>query len=483
MATLNLTQTNPEYDATRAARVKSRDLFEGADVVKAKRETYLFKGKNETDADYEKRLQRATLDPYVAKIVISRQAVVHGKAAVRELPAELQKYLDDVDRKGTSAQTFFEDCTKEAQIDGIHWVLIDMPRTPVGGFRTRRDEEIAGHKPFFQHLPADCVIDWQVGDDRRLDWAVIAETVQKAPIEAGGERESVNQWKIWTRTSWSVYRIAEGGQTAGYRLVDQGGNPLGEVPLVPFFGIMKTDYSGWPVARSVLAHVLQIYNKESDLDWYETLAAHPVPWIIAPVKPEKLDVTQGIWMQSDATGAPIQIGYLETTGNAFSALRESIRDVAARILSIALAQAKKETAQVQSAEGQREDRRIFTTSLKGFSVHAQHSEQRCWRTLAKWLRLGEAPIASINVDYNKDFDDRIIEATMINALADLVDASQLTNETLLQILKDGEVLPEDTDVSEELEKLQAAKARAAATTIRLLNQGAQQDPIEGGQAA
>lgn len=458
---INLTIQHPDFVATAHDRQKSRDLFDGQGAVKDKRDVYLYREKNESDDDYELRLKRAVLDPWVEKIVAARQAMLFAKSHSRELPAQLDLWQSDMDMLGTPADVFFHDAAREAQVDGIHWVLVDAPRTPTDEqgkslLKSALDEKNSGLRPFFQRIPADAVIDWEVGPDRKLLWAVITESNASDRGEQGWgcDPEAREQWKVWTRSQWLVYEATEvegnGSERESYELVEQGVNPFGEVPLVPFFGVKRTDHSGWPVAKSVLGHILQIYNKESDLDWFERLSAHPIPYTIGKDKPTRLDAAKGFHLKSEP-GYSTAVGYLETTGQGFASLRESIKDLRFRIYSIALAQAQKDSAQVQSADSQREDRRIFTSSLKSASISLEASERRCWEIMARWGRGADS--SGIKITYSRDFDDRIIEAAMINAFKDLAVAEMLPVDDVLQLLIDGDILPADYDIEEAKVKI------------------------------
>lgn len=462
---MNLDTQHPDYRATAAVRKRARDLYEGEGPVKAAGQAYLYKEKNEDDESYNLRLKRAVLDPYVRKVVEARQALLFSKPHDRDLPAKLAGWLDNVDRRGTPASVFFAEAANEAQVDGIHWVGVDLPRVPAaGGYVTLRDEADAGHRPFLEHIPAQAVIDWEIGVDDTLLWAVVKQQHQTQRPAPGVAAESVPQWKVWTRDSWQLYELSK-DVPGSYALVGEGPNASGVVPLVPFFGIRRSDYSGWPVARSILGHVTLIYNKMSDMDWFERLSAHPIPYIIAPEEPTQLDANKGLWIKSSSSGAAVAIDYLETTGASFNSLRDSIGEIQGKIYAIALAQAQKDTAQVQSAEGQREDRKIFASSLKAASSLLEASERQCWEVMARWVGV---EIDEIHVNYNRDFDDRLIDAQMLATLNSLVDSQLLTARTFLEMTKEGEILPANIDIDTELAKLREEQASNTAATLTQL---------------
>ena len=453
--TINLDNEHPDFAATKAARVKCRDLYGGSDVVKAKGSTYLYTGNNETDDDFDIRLNRAVLDPWVEKIVIARQALLFSKQPARELPSKLAVYTNDVDRKGSSVGLFFQDAARDAQIDGISWVAIDAPPTPEGGFTSRREQERANHRPFFEHLPGSAVIDWEIGDDGALLWAVVKQesTNNRGEEGWGTLDDAIEQWKVWTRSAWYLYERSEKSQK--FDIVDEGINSSGVVPLVPFYGVRNGDFSGWPVCRAVSDHVLLIYNKDSDLDWFERITSHPIPYIIGPMKPETLDTSKGLFVKSDAGDGTISVGYLEPSGQGFQSIRDSIMDLRYRILSIALAQAKKDSGQVQSGDGQREDRKIFAASVRTASQLYEAAELRCWSIMAKWI--GES--GKVKIEYNRDFDDRMIDAQMLGAMTDLVSAALIPQRVFLQSLVDGGALPAGFDIEAAIAEYEENQAR------------------------
>jgi len=172
MAETNLDNEHEEYTATLDARTKSRDLYEGWSAVKAKTTTYLYKEPRESDDEYTVRLNRAVIDNWVEKIVQARQAVMFRKVPKRTLPAALEALATDVDRNGGSADSFFEAASFEAQVDGYHWVAVDMPKAPEAGHTSLAEEKASRHRPFFEQIPANSVPDWEVGPDGQLVWAV-----------------------------------------------------------------------------------------------------------------------------------------------------------------------------------------------------------------------------------------------------------------------------------------------------------------------
>ncbi len=504
----DLTNKNVEYLDTHQDRVTSRDLYDGGSAVKRKGDVYLFKtpleAKNVDDETFKFRLKRATIDPWVKKIVIARNSLIHHKPASRELDTSIEKYEKAVNLNGMGADEFFENVCENAQVDGISWVLTDMPEKPnvhvVDGIKPPIDEFAVQDlelnlnnnsqeiRPFFQMIPGDRVLDWAVGADGRLLWAVVEEDFSIRDDEGifGYKQIFQKQWKAWFRDGWLIFRLkdSKAKQNKEFVLVSGGVNPTGFVPLEPFLGIKNTEFSGFPVCRSVLGHVIKIYNKESDLDYYEYYAAHPLFYTIGPKAPSKWDVAKGFHLYtSDDSASTASVGLIETSGNGFASIRESIKDLIYRVISTMLAQAKRDSAQVQSADSQREDKRTFNSSIRGAAVSYEQAEERCWRHLWRWENQ-EKEILSIeqakkiaDVAYNKDYDDKTIDVAMVKEMKEMAALHQLPVETLWQILFEGEALPADFDFEKAkvLLELDIARSAAASAIHEVENENEEED--------
>lgn len=454
MSNKDYTRKNAAWTLTKPSRDMSRDFYEGDEAVKLGEtgEKYLLQNPTETDDQYELRLARSAIEPFVPKIIDARQSLLFRQKIVRELPPKIGAHIDNVDLKGSTADTFFEDVARDAQIDGISWVLVDMPtaRTDAEGnplpVETARDVLDQGLRPFFSKVSARAVIDWKVGDNKRLEWAVV-EGIEVITHKPGEEPETITTFTVWYPDRFEVF--IENGSDIQLDIERSGPHDAGEVPLVPFLGQRLSDYSGYSIARPVLPFIKQIYNKTSDMDHFEWLAAHPILTILSPTEPAQLDTGQGIWIKTQAAGPKTEVSFTEASGSSFASLRESIDDKKKMIFSVSLASAKDESAQVQSADGQREDRKIFSSSLRTSSESYEAAERRCWVMAAN---MTSTDIATIEIQWPRDFDDKSIEAAMLTVFKELAFLNILPEGELLRIMIEGGILKTDKTIEELLKE-------------------------------
>ena len=464
-----LGQRHPAYLQMKTLRDKSRDLYEVL-PVKEKGDKYLFKEKNETPDEYNLRLRRAVLDPWLEKIIESRQALIFAKEPVRLLTPEMEVWRNNVDKLGTPAEVFFSRQARNAQVDGMRWVLVSVPISPEIPYANAAEEMASDHRPYFTEILPEWVVDWEVSSfDLKPLWVVleIPSFLPRGEADFGRPLWPRLEWWVWTRTEWIRYRSTTVGtqDPLTFEYVSRGENPTGEVPLVPWYGVYRDDMIGRPVGTTILDHIILLY-KESDKDWFERLSSHPIPWMSGPNPPDKLDVGRGFYMRSEQQAGTVQVGYLEPSGSAVSSHTASIQDLRSRIFSIALAESKKDSAQVQSAEGQREDRMIFASSLHSSALSYQFAEQRCWDLALAWMGMRPALALSwdspVDIQYSNDFTAPLIDSVMVTALSGLITGNQLTLRTALDILQRGGVIPDWIDLDEETKKLEKQTSDAAA---------------------
>ena len=434
-------------------RTMARDLYDGAFVVKKKSTTYLYKTNTEDNAIYNLRLKRAVYDNWPAVVVGTRASLTWRKSPIRENFGALENYIFDIDGNQISANSFFKQVSIDAAVDGIAYVLISNPATASDIPISLSQEKQNGLRPVMTKILASQVLDWQVGGDGKLDWIVIA--YDTPDVRNPGEKPKMLEKRlIWYRDRWESYVAVkeEHSNKKTFQQVDTGENKIGIVPIVPFFGIRIDPYFGLPVTKDILDHTLSLYNKFSDRDFSEYLSGNPIPYIIARQKPDAVIAvghTRGVFIKTNMNESA-QIGYLEPSGSAHSNSRQSERDIVRRIYEITLQQAKKDSLQVQDDETLRQEAHIFNSSLMSVSIEMERSETKCWQIFGMWLKQDFAG----KIIYNKDFDDKIIEPTMVSAFSSLVEKYQISKKTFLDILRRGEILPHDLKIDDELKLIE-----------------------------
>lgn len=496
---IDLNITHKDYQSHLAVRQTALDLYSGWDTVKAAGETYLYKTDHEAPKNYETRLLRAVYENWPAFVIGVRQSLTWRNPPTRGLTASLEPLIPDVDRMGTHADVFFNRTTERASAGGLYFTLVNKATSEfvaignedIAPIATSADEQAANMRPFFEKIPADDVLDWELDEFGKPNYVVIRQ-VRMEGGRPGVAPAEVEQRLVWSKRRIEIYEKdpeATGDRKDQFIRQDGWYNALGKVPLVDWYGIWTGNYMGLPVSFDIIPHTLAIYNKWSDRDASEFMGLNPRFVVISGENPGEVIVNSdtGMWLQS-LPGTPANAKYAEPTGSMMKSSQESGQELVKRVYELVLYQTRRDSAQVQSAEGQRMDRQLLASKLSTFATSSENSEKECWQFASEWQQVRVVPgqVAEDGgpvfsepkntdpgtVAYGRDFDDRMIEAAMQDVLLKMAVNGKLSSETFLTISKDNEVLPADLDVKAELKRIereQESRLSAAGAGLDDLN--------------
>jgi len=131
-ATMSVETKHPEYEKALASWERARDMIGGEDAMKARRETYLPKLNNQTQADYDSYLGRACFYNATERTHESMLGLLFRQAGRMVMPAEgaplgkvVRDFLRDVDLVGTTFDGLAREVCSEILAVGRCGVLVD----------------------------------------------------------------------------------------------------------------------------------------------------------------------------------------------------------------------------------------------------------------------------------------------------------------------------------------------------------------------
>lgn len=453
---------HPDYERNRTLRDLSRMLFEGRnEEVKS----LLIKGIYEDQKYYRERQRALVYENLLRPIIAARIGLLTRSKAEIQVPESIEPYLSDINGEGISIDTWIKDIVTDADVDGIVWAVVDMPDTTMlvddDGkplIRTRQDEINANIRPFVKTIPANNVLRWKVSQkDNRLEWAVIRSCVTKED-EVGFTPEVEDRWIVWTRETIYLYEKPKSISTASKKfvLISEVKNPIGEVPLVPFYGIRdKARFTGLPFGYLILDHLVKILNIESQKHHGLELIAMPRMYIIGEKPPTEVPtVDNAFFLPIGRDGAKPDLGYIEPSGKGIELSAKEIETLTARVYRNTLYLSRKPTAQVQSAESQKQESTILKADLSSVAYNHESSLTEVLRLVHKWDSAGmEADPSDFTVRFTRDFDVKRLEPAEIKELRESTLGDLLSMQTFWKLLVTGEVLPETFSAEDELARL------------------------------
>jgi hypothetical protein len=294
----DLKRTHPEYD--HAYWQELRALYEGGKALLKNPEVFLRlfpRHEYETDKAFQERCRRAYYVNHLGTIIDfmvaglgqdpARIAPPDAEAGAEvELEPFWEAFQKDCSAPGGKKQPF-DRLLREQARSGLLlqkiWTLVDFPRAPDGFVpQSKADETEAGlDRGYAVAVPPENVIDWEVGPDGGLLWAMQRECVRPRSDLAGGRDLRKVTFTLWTREGWGRYvieytpkEVAEAPGFSGQVLKEPeddaiipvvvGKHSCGRVPLV-----LTELPSGLWAGNKLYSMAVEYLNKSCGLSWAE----------------------------------------------------------------------------------------------------------------------------------------------------------------------------------------------------------------------
>jgi len=409
---------------------------------------YLVQAAHEPDAQWNIRNWLSCYRNYALPIVSVFSSAVWRKDPIRSLPSILEPYIKNVDRKGTTANVFFQTMTWWAGVHGVNHVLVDMPELPEGVPRTVEMDKQYNIRPYFVDISALNVPTWALSKGADvLDYIVIDER----SLESMGpfdKAEMVQRYKFFNKELWETYTDIKG------TLVKDNGDShnLGRVPISTCYFRHDQPMVGESVISPIASLCIHAYRMNNSLDISLYNTAFPLMTLLG------FDEDQvGEFVRSSHNGlmgpADASASYVEPSGRSFQDLRSAISQDVSDIQEIALRMIKPNGKQIQSAQSKREDRLQLDSQLSVFARNVENAEVKCWEIMLDWLKKPELK-SEIKVEYNRDFNLNQISGEVLEAFSKMRESGDISRETFLRVLQQGEIpFPGDFNYKEEVVRI------------------------------
>lgn len=198
--------------------------------------SYLCKYDRETAENYETRRRLSYYFNYVKPMVEGAVDPVFREYPTRISETEDERwnrFLVDVDGKGTSIDQFMAEAALEAKLDGSLFIVVDNASEIAAETMA---ESIANREfPYIYTLKSSNITSYV--QDRYGRLILIEYNIKYDTVVDGNKKTVTENWK-WTENEWRVIR--EGNEFVGP-------NTIGVVPVVPMVGAKTDKYSSDPL--------------------------------------------------------------------------------------------------------------------------------------------------------------------------------------------------------------------------------------------
>ena len=428
---------------------------------------YLPQEPNEDDESYKARLERTVCPPYLLRLEQMLAGMLCRKPVrLDNVPDTIQEQLYDVDLSGSDLNVYLQELARKAIRYGHVGVLVDFPRGDEGD-----DSPVTEfNRPYWvSYTPRD-ILGWRtdvVNGSQKLTQLRLHEQVV-VPYGDFGE-ELVEQVRVLEPGAFRLYR-KQASKNRDWELISEGTTTLDEIPFAVAYANRTGILESTPPLEEVAWLNLKAFRCESDQANILHVAAVPRYNLFGvPAEVDELDAGP-----SSAMAFPVdaRAEFAEPTGTSYQARFTELDRIEKQIAELGLAAVLGQNMTNQAAESKSIDRSQGDAALQAVAMGLQNLVDTCLQFHAKFLNLPTAGSSMVN----NDFVARTLEPAHVAELIKLRINGDITQETLLIQLADGEWLYDDFNVDAELEATAAQQSSRLTAQEEQLDNNLQQLP-------
>lgn len=430
---------------------------------------YLPQEPREDDDAYSARLARSICPPYFLRLEQMLAGMLCRKPVrLDNVPDVVQEHLYDVDLSGSDLNVYLQDLARKAIRYGHVGVLVDFPRgdegdeTPVTTF----------NRPYWvTYTPRD-ILGWRtdvVNGTQMLTQLRLLETVT-VPYGDFGE-EQVQQVRVLEPGSYRLYR-KQASKSRDWALIAEGTTTLEQIPFAVAYANRTGILESTPPLEEVAWLNLKAYRCESDQANILHVAATPRYNLFGvPAEVDELEAGPNSAM---AFPVDARAEFAEPQGTSYQARFTELDRIEKQISELGLAAVLGQNMTNQAAEAKAIERSQGDAALMAVAMGLQNMIDTCLQFHAQYLNLPNPGSSMVN----NDFVARTLEPSHVAELMKLRINGDITQETLLIQLADGEWLYDDFDVDAELEATAAQQQARLQEQEQMLQGSLDQLPTE-----
>jgi hypothetical protein len=463
---------HPDYEAMSHAWSRARDVFAGEDAVKAAGEKYLPRLDGQSDSEYMAYRARAsffnatarTADGYLG-LIFRRIPFIKLPDAGNALGRALKEFAQDADLVGTTIGSYAKNITAEVIAVGRVGTLIDW-------------EAETENRAFVSTYAAESILNWRVEriKGRNVPTLIVLHEAATVAGTAEDEFETASDEQIRvlklvrdgndTRCVVELWRPESEGksqthgkrgkQRAKWKLVETRtplrlGKPL---PLIPFVfhgpRHSRADVDTLPLG-DVIAVNLDHYRLNADYKHGVHFTALPTAWVSGFQKGSTLRIGSSTAWVTEQTGATA--GFLEFTGQGLMTFERAM-DRDERLMALLGSRLLENNKKVGETAEAIELRQTGEHSILGnIALSVSDSLTQILRWVYWWNSTEESPddigADKVLLELNTDFSAKGLEPQEIQAVVAAWQAGAISRDTMTELFRRGEVLPDGRSIEEE----------------------------------
>jgi len=409
------------------------DLYNGSSTIKSKGAAYLMPFVDEDQVTFDRRLKLATFYNFFSKSVDGLSSSLLRKQPQIDYKVKDETFLSNVDGKGSSIQSFINDLSTKAIIDGMDYIWVDSQR--IDG--TLSLDMALDVKPYFKILRRSDVINKSLSFESGsavLKQIVIRQTISVQKNEFESQDKDV--YVVLREHEGLVYEEVNGK----FKLIDEWVNDLGYIPVIPVYAA-KTGYLTAKIPMYDLAEMnLDHYNAYSEYRSNLRLSAVPVAQIYAEQNPDNKTSKQDnvsiglskVLLFDDKSKEGFE--WASTDSNAPKNLLASVEGIEKRLNSEAVSILNGDTFNTAT------EAKIADKNGNKFLLELAYSLEDALNAAFRVVSDYIGRDLSITVETSKDFDSLALDPQVVDRYLAMHRDGIISKDTLWDILTKGDVV-------------------------------------------
>ena len=409
----------------------------GTNYLRDMSETYLPQEPREDDDAYQTRVDRSVLSPYTSRLIETAAGAILRKPIHVEGDPYWLDLIQNIDGLGSNINEYARRALVSSLTYGHSAILVDYPAA--AGAMNLAEERAMGRRPYFVHVDAFQIWGWrkEPGTNRLLQVRIHDYDVR--PLNEFGE-EQVEEMRVIYPGRYDLY-------TLGQEIVEftsTGGYSLDEIPLVPIYSNRRGLLISQPPLLDIANLNITHYQRQADLIHALHIAAMPTLVL------EGWDDTTGSATMGVNYAIAMQPGnkayYVQADATSFDAQMAELESLASQMSTLGVTKLFGQKFVAESAEAKRIDQAQSNSVLSIISQELESALNQAFEFAAQYVGL-EPP--EITID--RDFDYYRLIGQDVAVLTQLNQAGKISDAMLLEVLRRGEVLPDNINIEDELE--------------------------------
>ncbi|MBP7084837.1 MAG: DUF4055 domain-containing protein [Giesbergeria sp.] len=465
--------THPDYDAASVEWTRARDVLAGEDAVKGGGERYLPRLDAQTDQEFDAYVKRASYFNASARTSEAYLGLMFRRPPFVKLPADgagvgraMAVFQNDADMLGTTLTGYAKMVVGDVVGLGRGGSLVDW-------------EDEAEHRAYVVFYRAEQIINWRVervngrnvptlivlkeqalpkpgpdDDEFALQLVDQVRVLKLVPADGGdGAGRVAYQCRVEV---WQPKKVQRKGAKVEWQLVETRiplrlGKPL---PLIPFV-FHGPRHSRPEIERGPLEDIIAVnldhYRLNADFKHGLHFTALPTAWVSGFDKGASLRIGSSTAWVSETPGATA--GFLEFTGQGLTTFERAM-DRDERLMAILGSRMLEDMKKVGETATAIELRQAGEYSILGnVALSVSESLTQVLRWVYWWNSTEELPDdvkgEQVLMQLNTDFSTKGLASQDVQAIVAAWQAGALSQDTMFDLFRRGEVLPEGRTNVEE----------------------------------